>query len=166
MASRRRKKIAARADGYEPEFRALRKEVKDLTERIPGVVLGDSVVPTVPRGLRGIPIDFLKTMADVGADTPALREISNFDVSELRTKLAYYAQLAELRTLARGLLRVIDGTLEYTKAEMTVAALPAYAVAKALARNDPGASAHIDALRKAMRRAGRTGRKKQPKRQA
>jgi hypothetical protein len=80
-----------------------------------------------------------------------------------RTKLAYYQQLGELRTNARALLHAIDWTLEFTKAEMAAAALPAYAVVKALVRNDPPASVHIEALRKSMRRAGRTGPKKKAK---
>jgi hypothetical protein len=44
--------------GYEPEFTALKKELNDFIERIPGVRQGDPDPRYAPRGHRGVPIEF------------------------------------------------------------------------------------------------------------
>jgi hypothetical protein len=164
MALRRRKKLIPRADGYAAEFAELREELKDFIERIPGGQTEEQEGVRLRRGHRAIPIEFLEAMAGHGRINPLLKEVARFDADELRARLAYYRQLSDLRKTAKYLMRSIEHTLDFTKAQMTATALPAYAVAKALARTDPTTGPPvIAALRKSMRRAGRAGRKKTPK---
>lgn len=146
-------------DAYAREFAALRDELTDFITRIPGVELRGPRPAPLRRGHRTVPMEFFRQLVNAAYSRPALTETTELDIDWLRAKLAYHHELSQLQLVAGNLIGAINGTLDRTKAEMTAVALPAYAVAKALAYRDPGAP-DIRNLRRAMGRAGKAGRKK------